>query len=212
MASDSAVPARSRRLELDAWGVVFCGGASLRMGQDKARIELEGRTFLQRGIDTLSGLVPRVLLASGTRERHRGHGLECVLDHPDGSGPLAGLAAVLERASDGRARWLLVLACDMPLARPEVFAALLARARERDADACLLRTERGLEPLFAVYHVRTLPAVRAALERGDRRLDSFHADLRLESVAIAELATELADSARNLNTPHDLEALEEERR
>lgn len=210
LASGSPVSPRSRRLELDAWGVVFCGGASLRMGQDKARLEIGGRTFLERCIDSLSALVPRVLLASGTRERHLGSGLECVLDDPGGSGPLAGLVAALERAGDGRVQWVLALACDMPLARPEVFAALLARAREKEAHACLLRTANGLEPLFAVYHVRALPAVRAALDRGERRMNSFHGDLRLESVALSDLGAGLASAARNLNTPHDLEALEEE--
>lgn len=211
LASDSPVSSRSRRLELDAWGVVFCGGASLRMGQDKARIELEGRTFLQRCVDALATVVPRVLLASGSRERHQGSGLECVLDLPGGSGPLAGLAAVLERA-EGRATWVLALACDMPLARPEVFTALLQRAREKDCDACLLRTPGGLEPLYAVYHVRCLPAVRAALDREERRMNSFHGDVRIEALALADLDRAVHGAARNLNTPHDLEELAEEGR
>jgi molybdopterin-guanine dinucleotide biosynthesis protein A len=181
-------------------GVVFCGGASRRMGRDKAGLLLEGRTLLERALAVLDALVPEVVLASGAAPRNPELGRACLLDEEAGVGPLAGLAAALAHAEGQGMERICVLACDMPAVTPEVLRGLLARAGA--AEVCLLATEKGLEPLCGVYHVRALPAVRAALARGARRMDSFHAEVRVERVPEAELAP---GCARNLNTPEDYE-------
>lgn len=203
LASDAPARPRSQRLELDAWGVVFCGGASRRMGRDKALLVLDGMTLLERATRVLAAVTPRVLLATGATPRYAELGLEHVLDEEPGAGPLAGLAALLERIQRARLAYACVLACDMPLVPADLFPALLTQARAADADACLVRTQAGLEPLLGVYHARCLPAVRAALARGARRMDAFHGDIRLVTRASAELGP---DCARNLNTPEDFRA------
>lgn len=202
-ASDAPARSRPRHLELDAWGVVFCGGASRRMGRDKARLALDGATLLERAAGVLAAVTPRVCLASGSEARYPELGLECLLDASAGAGPLAGLAAVLERVERERLPYACVLACDMPRVSPEVFQKLLARVRAEDADVALVRTPAGLEPLCGVYHVRCLPAVRAALASGARRMDSFHGAVRLVTLDEHELGR---DCARNLNTPEEFRA------
>jgi molybdopterin-guanine dinucleotide biosynthesis protein A len=99
-----------------------------------------------------------------------------------------------------------VLACDMPRVSADVFRTLLARARAAGADACLVRTPAGLEPLCGVYHARCLPAVRAALARGERRMDSFHGAIRLVTCDEAELGPDCARELCNLNTPEEFRA------
>jgi len=210
---------KAHRLELDAWGVVFCGGASRRMGRDKALLELDGRSLVARAAHALAEVAPRVLLASGSAPRYPELGLESVLDSTAGTGPLAGLAAALERVEREGVAWLLALACDMPNVPGEVFRRLLARARAEHADACLLATRPmgpggpgagrpagDVEPLVAVYGTSALSAVRAALARGEQRLNSFHADVRIARLALAELEPRFADCARNVNTPDDFRA------
>ena len=83
---------KAQRLELDAWGVVLCGGSSRRMGRDKALLEIEGQSLVARAASALAEVAPRVLLASGSAPRYPALGLECVLDPVEGNGPLAGLA------------------------------------------------------------------------------------------------------------------------
>jgi molybdopterin-guanine dinucleotide biosynthesis protein A len=186
-------------------GLVLCGGASARMGRDKALLEIGGRTMLQRSIDALSAVAGRVLVASGARPRAEVEGASSVLDPFPGAGPLAGLLAGLEAAHSD---WLAVLACDMPRARAATLRALLGRAVEARADACLLDLERGSQPLFAVYHRACSKAVRAALERGDRRMVSFLADVRAETLPADALGPGTALDAHNVNTPEDLARLE----
>lgn len=207
LASDTPVRQTSPRLEQDAWGVVFCGGASRRMGRDKAVLLLGGASLIDRAVRALAPVTSRVILASGGTPRYPELGLECVLDAEPGAGPLGGLAAALSRLERAGATHACVLACDMPRVDARTFARLLARAREEDADVCLVQTEGGVEPLFGVYHVRVRRAVAAALARGERRMIAFHGPAagasRVVAVPEAELA---AGCACNLNTPDEFRA------
>ena len=90
-------------------GVVLCGGASRRMGQDKATLEVAGERLLDRAVEALSGHVNEVLLACGAEERYADRGLRLALDAGADLGPLGGLGAGLAQA---RTEWVLLLACD----------------------------------------------------------------------------------------------------
>jgi molybdopterin-guanine dinucleotide biosynthesis protein A len=178
------------------------------MGTDKARLIVGGETLLERAVAAVGAAAREVVLATGVERRYEELGLSCVLDRL-GSGPLAGLEAVLAHyaAADARGAWVALLACDMPRCDPEVLRALHRSALARGLDACLLETETGLEPLCAVYHTRCLPAVRSALVAGERRMIAFHTghgSLAVGSLAAADVPGADPDSARNVNTPAEL--------
>lgn len=205
-ASDLAIrptsprPVREEAQRTATLGVVFCGGASRRMGRDKARLELEGESLVARAARRLDEFASEVVLASGPEERYPEIGRPCVLDAVPGLGPLGGLAAALEHAEHRLRARLVLLACDMPDVPPALLGRLLERARRTDADVVLPASPAGDEPLCAVVSTRVLPAVRAALTRGERRMDSFHGACRVERLALGEGEAELV---RNLNTPAD---------
>lgn len=178
-------------------GVVLCGGRSLRMGRDKARLELAGRSLLERAIDALDPICTRVFLATGSEARYEELGREVVLDGDSDAGPLAGLVAALEVCPT---EWLAVVGCDMPGARPELFGELLAVARDGGYDLVVAESGAGTEPLLAIYHRRCAVAARRTLDAGRRRLVDFHEGLK---VGRHELADE--GWSCNVNTPEDLE-------
>jgi molybdopterin-guanine dinucleotide biosynthesis protein A len=179
------------------------------MGRDKAELELDGRRLVEHAIDALQGVASTILIASGARARFRELGHACVLDPIADAGPLAGLVAGLTAA---RTPWIVALACDMPRARTDVLAALLERAARDDLDAALFATDRGVEPLCAVYSRRSAHAAREALALGERRMTAFHAGrdgarkLAIASFGARELGLALAasDAATNVNTPEEL--------
>jgi len=190
-------------------GAVLCGGGSRRMGQDKALLSLAGKSLLARAAEVLAALGAPVVLACGAEDRYAQLGLERVLDRGADLGPLAGLEAALDRACHAGNGYICVLACDMPRASARVFEQLLLRAEARGADACLLATPAGLEPLLAVYSTRCLDSVRRALDAGERRMDAFHrrfGALVIETLDTQDLPEETpAEVARNLNTPAEFQ-------
>ncbi len=176
------------------------------MGTDKALVDLAGARFLDRSIAALSPLVDEVVLATGSEARYPELGHRTVTDAVPDSGPLSGLLAGLEQARESGRELVLVVACDTPRAEERLYRALVERLA--DADACLLRTPDGLEPLCAVYRTTCAAPARAALESGRRRMTSFHDEVQLAFLELDELPADLA-AARpdtNVNTPEELNA------
>jgi molybdopterin-guanine dinucleotide biosynthesis protein A len=174
------------------------------MGRDKAVLDLSGEALLDRVIAQLLPLTTDVLLACGTAERYHERQLPMVFDEAPDSGPLGGIAAGLERASE---ELVLVVACDMPRVSTELLSLLLDRASSEQLDVCWFESERGIEPLCGVYSRQCLGPIRAALASGRRKVTGFVTpELRSGVVRQSELESALRerDCAVNLNTPEDL--------
>jgi len=77
--------------------VVLCGGRSVRMGIDKATLELGGVTLLDRAIARLTEVCDPVLIAPGALTLAI-DSRSLVHDALSGAGPLAGIAAALRRS------------------------------------------------------------------------------------------------------------------
>lgn len=99
-------------------GVVLAGGASKRMGQDKAEVVVAGRPMISWVIEALDPVVDRVLVAG----RPAGWDGRESLSDPDGmAGPLAGLASALRLGQP-----VLLVAVDQPWLRTATLAQLAA--------------------------------------------------------------------------------------
>lgn len=181
-------------------GVVLCGGRSVRMGVDKATIEVGGFTLLQRAISRLREVCDPVLVAPGGLHLEPGDH-EIVEDAMPGAGPLAALVAVLRR---GPRPLVAVVAVDMPWLDPALL--LLLAGRIGDHDVAVSETDRGVEPLHAVYATSALGAAEAALRSPDRSMLGLLTRLHVLAVPEAEWrAAGISDRfARNVNTPADL--------
>lgn len=129
--------------------VILAGGPSRRMGCDKARIALHGKTLLATQVDRVRMLAPTELFISGRPEMdYSEHSCPVLLDGiPDG-GPMAGILAGLVAASTSH---LLVLAVDMPFMRPELLANLVELSA--DSTGVVPRIGSSVEPLAAVYPI-----------------------------------------------------------
>lgn len=142
-------------------GIVLAGGASRRMGQNKAELVLNGKTLLQHQVDKLRALGIEEIMLSGAGCPTLS-GTRIVPDEFPGKGPLAGLHACLKAA---RHPACLVLSVDVPLV-PASALAHLCRAHRTDGVTVLCRGERE-EPLIAVYDRSAAVPMQAMLERGE---------------------------------------------
>jgi molybdopterin-guanine dinucleotide biosynthesis protein A len=120
------------------------------------------------------------------------------------AGVLPALAAGLDAAAGDVC---LAVACDMPFVSDKLFKYMLERLLAAEADVVIPRTAGFLEPMHAVYRRQTvLRAIQAALDRGEQRMISYFADVRVQEVAEEEWRTfDPAGMAFfNVNTPGDL--------
>ncbi len=182
---------------------MLLGGASRRMGRDKAHLTLDGVAFATRVARTLFALCEEVWLVGG--EPPPDAPGRAVPDVPGPSCALRGLATALGAA---RAPRVLVLATDLPLVSPPLLLALLARD---PADVVLPRSPRGLEPLCALYRREpALAAARRRLAEGRLSLHGILDVLPCRTIEPDEVARLDPDglALRNLNSPEELAAAE----
>ena len=182
--------------------VLLAGGRSTRMGRDKAGLIIDGQPLWQRQLGELRALNPAELFISGRSDGpYAGAGVEIVTDAVPDLGPLAGIAATLQRTT---APLLLVLAIDLPRISRGLLTTLVTAARQSGAGV-VPQSERGFEPLAAVYPRTALPAARACLRGSDRSLQHFVRHLIDAGVVSAwPFAPGWRDELRNVNTPDDL--------
>ncbi|MCC7256824.1 MAG: NTP transferase domain-containing protein [Gammaproteobacteria bacterium] len=184
-------------------GLVLAGGASRRLGSDKAALVHEGVTLLERAAGLLAGITVDVHVS--VRQDQCGDPLRgrfaLVVDERGDIGPAAGLLAAHRRWPS--AAWL-ALACDMPWVTRALLGQLVA-ARDPGREATAFRSvSDGLpEPLCAIYEPATLARFRARLEAGAD--PSPRRWLQAADTVLIEAAC--AQSLGSVNTPDDLARL-----
>ena len=157
-----------------AAAAVLAGGASRRMGRDKATMAVDGVELASLALAAAARVADPVVLVAPEGHPARRLAARAVAD--PGQGPLAALAAALDALG---AAHVLVLAGDHPGLRVELLAHLVGLAAGGEAGAC--RRGPRVAPLGAVYPRG--PALAAARARradpaGDRSLLGLLAGLR----------------------------------
>jgi molybdopterin-guanine dinucleotide biosynthesis protein A len=181
---------------------VLVGGASSRMGRDKARLPLAGVALATRTARLLADHFEDVLLVGG----------EPPADAPgrrvaDPEGVPSALRGIVGALAAARAERVLVVATDLPRLAPELVLALVAWP---EADVVLPRKDGRLEPLCAIWSRAALPKARAQLAEGRPELWRLVGALRAELLEGDDLRA--VDPAGvmldNANTPEDWARIE----
>jgi molybdenum cofactor guanylyltransferase len=189
------------RFMLEVEGFILVGGASSRMGADKAGLRLGGRSFVERIAGALQSVTENIRLVGAVDEAAR-HGLPVVGDVYRRWGALGGLHAALAHA---RAPWAAVVACDLPFVTGELFMRLASLRENFDAVVPVQPCGRP-QPLCALYRRETCAARAAELiAAGERRPRRLLEQIETRWVATEELAglRRAALFFTNVNTPED---------
>lgn len=194
--------------------IILAGGRSVRMGQPKELLPFDGDTMLGRACRQLRGCCEPVLVLA----REAGQllpplpdGVHVRCDDGPGGGPLPGLAHGL--------RWLaaahgftaddaaVLTGCDLPFL--DAAAVRWLADQLGDGDLVMPRTADGLQPLAAIYRLRTLALVEPWLAAGTgspSRLAEVAPGARiLTADRLAAFDPQLR-FVRNVNTPADYQA------
>ena len=169
------------------------------MGEDKAQLQIEGESLLQRGLNLLEVVGSDLILLSG----HEGKPLS-VPDILPQCGPPGGLYACLEHFSNiGKLddSPLLIIPVDMPKLNPEILQNLLDNMPDQEGChfegevfPCVVRASESLlkklQQLFSESH-----------ELGGKR--SMRAILEFCNSKQISKALSTEEVFRNINTPED---------
>jgi molybdopterin-guanine dinucleotide biosynthesis protein A len=199
-------------MDIDAF--ILVGGRSTRFGRDKATTEIDGRTLIDRTIETLrDGISPRqtTLVAAGDDQLINLFALKeklpFIFDLYKDRGAYGGVHAALAHTST---EWAMILACDFPFITAEMLKRLSTFISD-DFDAVApVQSEGKVQPLCALYRrASCLVAAEGPLlgNRSTPPVRSIFEKVRTRLVQFEELA-DLPGSANfflNMNAPEDYE-------
>ena len=184
-------------------GFVLAGGASSRMGRDKALLAYQETTLVEyvaRVVRQAAGSVALV----GDPDRYRELGYAIYRDNVAGCGPLGGIYTAL---SVSKTDWNLVVACDMPGITAVALRGLLDPEAQPGRNCVMaVGLQAEPEPLCAVYHRYCLPVLDRAIRDKRFKMKDLVPELQAEFRPVD--ATALA----NVNTPDEWAEFEENAR
>lgn len=177
-------------------GVILAGGASSRMGTDKAFVEIDGRPMVLRVADALrAGGCEPVWCQGGDPVRLAALGLDARPDDAGSArpGPVRAIASALAAAT---APTVVVAACDLPALTGDLVRALVGTSIDEGRVAVAVAD--GRRHLVAAWPVASRTHLQDAIDRGVASYGGVLAEL----VAV-EIAAD-PDAVRNVNRPRDL--------
>ena len=176
--------------------VIFAGGKSSRMGENKALLPFgNAKTLLQYQYERLKKLFAAVYISSKCP-----HPFElnapfiCDPKSTQTFAPTAGFVALFEQLSEER---VFVISVDTPFVSQAQIAALIEADQDKDS-ACIARTPEGTHPMCGIYHRSLKTHFEQMLKNNDHRLGKL-----LKHTATHWVTFENEEAFMNLNHPHD---------
>lgn len=179
--------------------VIFAGGKSSRMGQDKSLLPFGGYpTLTAYQYARLSPLFNKTFISAKERDKFDFEA-DVIPDIVETGlyAPTAGFVSIFEHLDDER---LFVLSVDTPFVTAEQIGTLLANDNS-GVDAVVAKTASGTHPMCGIYHRSLLSSFKHMLQEDNHRLGQL---LKHANTCFVTFDDEAAFA--NLNHPHEYEA------
>ena len=180
---------------------ILAGGRSSRLGQDKAFLQWDGQSLLERTIRACRGF-EQVLVSVDRKERFAHLAEQMVEDELQNFGPVEGIYQLLRACQTPH---LLIVATDMPYLQPE-FLHRLANTLEPWMQALVLRVKGQLEPLCSIYSKEALPYLHQMRQAGVHQIRPLYEKVQTAYVDLETLGAP-ENLVENINTQADYQAL-----
>jgi len=178
--------------------VLFAGGKSSRMGEDKALLPFGGASSLaQYQYERLEEIFARVYISA--KESTPFDSFDSVVIEDvvgrDVYAPTTGLVNMFRQLKAENS--IFVLSVDTPFVDEKIISRFL-EAQGKVFDAIIVRTSNGVHPLCGIYTRALEEKLIAMLEEGKHKLMDL-----LEEANVHYIDVEDEDALLNLNTPEE---------
>jgi molybdopterin-guanine dinucleotide biosynthesis protein A len=187
--------------EIPLAAVVLAGGASRRMGRDKASLPYCGSTLLQRTVATVSTRCSPVFVLAAMGQPLPSVDAQVLRDEVRGEGPLPATGRGLRAAADAGLELAFVCAVDMPLLDVALIDELAAPAVRLGADVVLAWDGRD-HYLAGIYRTALADRIDALVAAGERSMRAL-----VDRSDTQRIVMPAQPALTNVNTSDELHAL-----
>jgi molybdopterin-guanine dinucleotide biosynthesis protein A len=189
-------------------GIILSGGKSIRMGENKAFIEIEGVPIIRRVYNLFKELFQEVIIVTNQKELFLNFDSKIYSDLLPDKGALGGLYTGIFFSTFN---YSFCVACDMPFIKKPVVQHLINHIR--GDDVIVPQTRDGLQPLHAIYSKNCLEPIKLTIEQGKYKILDFYEMVKVKIVQEDDFISldPLRESFVNVNTPIELLSIRREK-
>ena len=191
-----------RHTKHEITGIILSGGKNIRMGVNKAFLQVGERTIIERTAELFNELFTQVILVTNEPQHYAHLNLEIAVDLVPKGGALIGIYTGLFYALHSPC---FVAACDMPFLNPAVIDYMVRLGK--NYDVVIPSLDDGYHPTHALYSRRCIAQIEQLIGENNFKITDFFHKVRVREVTPAEIQSlnPAMDSFLNINTPEDLE-------
>ena len=190
-------------MELGA--AILAGGKNSRMeGLNKAFININGVSIIQRAVEFLKKRFDELTIITNSPKDYALYSNDCAIitDIIKDKGPLCGIHSGLIHSSKDS---VFFIACDMPFLHIGLINRLVEIASNEDFDCVVPYSDRGTEPLHAVYSKKIFPGLEKSLHKEELSIRQYLERCKCKYV---KARPEELSSFVNINTAEELREVE----
>jgi molybdopterin-guanine dinucleotide biosynthesis protein A len=188
-------------------GAILAGGQNSRFsGQNKSFLPIGTKPMIERLMECFDQLFDEIILVTNDPEAYLDWNVKIVTDIYPIRASLNGIHTGLVYASHP---YTFFSACDTPFLSAEVVETIVATIDAR-TDIVIPQTDKGYEPLCAVYSKACLKPIERLLKQHRFQIQKLFGSVRVKTIAAARfrgIDPQLL-SFFNINTPQDLQHAE----
>ncbi len=170
--------------------VIFAGGKSSRMGQDKALLTFRGKPLALYQYERLKPLFKKTYIS--TKDDKFDFDAEFIYDKTSLYAPMPVIGQILEDMGD-----FFAISVDTPFIDEKIISKIVEA--DKECEAIVAKTTRP-HPLIGIYKKSFLPRLNSAINAKNLKLNSL---LKKADTVYVEFEEE--DSFLNLNYPKDFQ-------
>ena len=187
--------------EIPLAAIVLAGGASRRMGRDKATLPYEGTTLLERTVSIVGPRCSPVFVLAAAGQALPPVDATVLRDEVRGEGPLLATGRGLRAAAEAGRELAFVCAVDMPRLDASLIDELAAPAVRLGADVVLPWDGRD-HYLAGIYRTSLADRVDALVAAGERSMRALVDRVDTQRIVMPE-----QPALANVNTAAELSAV-----
>jgi molybdenum cofactor guanylyltransferase len=181
--------------------VVLAGGASRRMGRDKATLPYQGGTLVEHIADVLRPRCAPVFVIAAPGQRIPPVDAEVLRDDVRAVGPLVATGRGLRAAAEAGVPWAFVCAVDMPFLDTALIDVLVESSKNLTADVVLPWDGRD-HYLAGLYRTSLLERINTLVAAGERSMAALVNSVEAQRIVVAN-----GRQLTNVNSAADLSLL-----
>jgi len=184
-------------------GIILAGGKNSRVnGSNKAFFKVGTQTIFERIYQVMNSFFDDLIVVTRTPEDFLDWDIMIVSDVYQAHCSLNGIYSGLLYAANSKA---FIVACDTPYISKELIG-FMCESYQNSCDVYYPQTEKGKEPLFAIYSKRCLNCFKNYLQLGKYKITKCIKGLKTNTISESTLRQKDPNllSFYNVNTAEDL--------